>query len=120
MLFVRTVGGKLSGWTRNDTTPVLRSALNTIALRLSPCWISGVSRPLACSFSLNFCSAAQYPFLGSSTNLHLQKLVAGNSSYVDVEFIDPVIMAVSRGKLPLPMTHQISPDYNFNMLANFS
>ncbi|XP_058100989.1 sugar transport protein MST7-like isoform X2 [Magnolia sinica] len=54
MLFVRTVGGKLSGWTRNDTTPVLRSALNTIALRLSPCWISGVSRPLACSFSLNF------------------------------------------------------------------
>ncbi|XP_058084117.1 uncharacterized protein LOC131231829 [Magnolia sinica] len=65
-------------------------------------------------------SATQYPFLGSSANLNLQKLVAGNSSYVDVEFIDPVIMAVSRGKLPLPMTHQISPDYNFNMLANFS
>ncbi|XP_058101075.1 uncharacterized protein LOC131245554 isoform X2 [Magnolia sinica] len=65
-------------------------------------------------------SAAQYPFLGSSANLNLQQQVAGNSSYADVEFIDPAIMAVSRGKLPLPMTHQISPNYSSNMLAGFS
>ncbi|XP_058105218.1 uncharacterized protein LOC131248782 [Magnolia sinica] len=66
------------------------------------------------------CAAAQYPFLGSSANLNLQQEVAGNSSYVDVEFMDHVIMAVSRGKRPLPMTHQISPNYSSNMLADFS
>lgn len=59
-------------------------------------------------------STAQYHFLGSSAGFNSTHQITGNNSYTDLEFIDPAIMAVSRGKLPLSMTNMISSNYSSN------
>lgn len=62
-------------------------------------------------------SNAQYPYLGSSAGLNSAQQITGNNSYADIEFIDPAIMAVSRGKVPLSMTHMVSPNYSSNIIG---
>ncbi|XP_077252297.1 uncharacterized protein LOC143891640 isoform X2 [Tasmannia lanceolata] len=64
-------------------------------------------------------SNAQHLFLGSSAHLNSPQQIVGNSIHPDVEFVDPAIMEISRGKLPMSSTHLFSPNFSSN-LSGFS
>ncbi|XP_068636685.1 uncharacterized protein [Aristolochia californica] len=60
-----------------------------------------------------FNSHRQFP--GGSASLSSQQI--NGSSYLDVEFIDPAIMAVGKGKVPVADPHMISPNHGLDLIG---